>query len=282
MPVPSDAVGQQTEPITHVVDERWLMAYAAGLGETKPVYLDTTAPGGISAHPLFPVCVEWPVVLAVGALDVLSDVTTPEEKRRGIHATHDLTMLRPIVPGDVLTTVATVIGVEKRPPGALLTMDMVSTDVHGREVFRTRQGSLYLATDVIGPDRAAPDDEPLPPIEGDPVVTVDIPIDAGAAHTYTECARIWNPIHTDLAVALAADLPGLILHGTATLAHGVSVGVHHLAGGDPNAIVRVRGRFGAMVPMPATLTVSVYANGRFEVRTPDGGQAVKNGHLTVS
>jgi len=282
MPVPSDAVGQQTEPITHAVDERWLMAYAAGLGEASPVYLDTTAPTGIAAHPLFPVCVEWPTVLALGALEAFAGVVTPAETRRGIHATHDLTMLRPIVPGDVLTTVATVIGVERRPPGAFLTMDMVSTDARGEEVCRTRQGSLYLATDVVGPDRPAPSDEPLPPIEGEPLAAVDVPIDARAAHTYTECARIWNPIHTDLAVALAAGLPGLILHGTASLAHGVSVGVRHLADGDPNAVVRVRGRFGAMVPMPSTLTVSVYANGRFEVRTPDGGQAVKNGHLTVA
>jgi acyl dehydratase len=281
MPVPSDAVGQQTEPITHVVDERWLMAYAASLGDTRPVYLDTTAPAGISAHPLFPVCLEWPTVLALGALDALTGVVTPAEIRRGIHATHDLTMVRPIVPGDVLTTIATVVGVEKRPPGAFLTMDMVSSDAGGNVVCRTRQGSLYLATDVVGPDRPAPADEPLPPLEGDPSVTVEVPVDAGAAHTYTECARIWNPIHTDLAVALAADLPGLILHGTATLAHAVSVGVRHLAGGDPNAVTRIRGRFGAMVPMPSTLTVELFANGRFEVRTPDGGQAVKHGHLTV-
>ena len=87
--------------------------------------------------------------------------------------------------------------------------------------------------------------------------TVEIPVDGGAAHTYTECARIWNPIHTDLAVALAADLPGLILHGTATLAHGVSVGVRHLAGGDPRAMVRIRGRFGSMVPMPGNTPISV-------------------------
>jgi acyl dehydratase len=108
---------------------------------------------------------------------------------------------------------------------------------------------------------------------------VQVPVDGGAAHVYTECARIWNPIHTDLGVALDAGLPGLILHGTATLAHAVSVGVDQLGGGDPAAVRRVRGRFGAMVPMPSTLIVRLFANGRFEVRLPDGGLAVANGHL---
>lgn len=280
MPVPSAAVGLQTAPITHHVDNRWIMSYAAGLAEHGPEYLDTTTAAGVVAHPLFPVCVEWPTVLALRDLDVLNASITPEEARRGIHATHDLVVERNMAPGDVITTVATIIGVERRSPGAFLTMDMVSTAADGAVVCRTRQGSLYLATEVEGDDRPAPPEEALPPIvPSELVAEVAIAVDAGAAHVYTECARIWNPIHTDLAVALGANLPGLILHGTATLAHGVTVGVHHLGGGDPRSVRRIRGRFGAMVPMPSTLTVALYRNGRFEVRTPDGGLAVKDGHL---
>ena len=46
----------------------------------------------------------------------------------------------------------------------------------------------------------------------------DVPVAATAAHVYTECARIWNsdPHRSDY--ARAAGLPGIILHGTATLA----------------------------------------------------------------
>ena len=60
-----------TDPIHHDVDRRWLMAYAAGLGDDRPVYTDPTGPGGIVGHPLFPVCVEWPTVLAVRHLGPL-------------------------------------------------------------------------------------------------------------------------------------------------------------------------------------------------------------------
>jgi len=112
-----------------------------------------------------------------------------------------------------------------------------------------------------------------------------VDISATAAHVYTECARIWNPIHTDTAVARAAGLPGIILHGTASLALAVSA-VAELAGiADPAAVKRIVGRFSAMVTMPTTLTVRLLTatDGwlAFEVCTPDGAKAVSHGVMQV-
>ena len=63
MPLDARMVGASTRSFTHDVDARWIMAYAAGLGDQNPVYLDTTR-GPVHAHPVFPVCLEWPVILA--------------------------------------------------------------------------------------------------------------------------------------------------------------------------------------------------------------------------
>jgi acyl dehydratase len=82
-----------------------------------------------------------------------------------------------------------------------------------------------------------------------------VDVAAGAAHVYTECARIWNPIHTDAAVARAAGLPGPILHGTATLAMAVSRVVRHDLGDDPVRVREIRVRFSGMVPLPSSFTV---------------------------
>ena len=71
---------------------------------------------------------------------------------------------------------------------------------------------------------------------------------------YTECARIWNPIHTDVAVARAAGLPAIILHGTATLALAVSQ-VLYQAAADPRGVTRVDARFTGMVRLPSRLTI---------------------------
>lgn len=295
MPVPSDLVGRGTEPVEHLVDARWTMAYAAGLGETDPAYLDTRRAGGVVAHPLFPVCLEWPVVLAVRAL--AEGALPRDELVRGVHATHDLVLHRPVRPGDRLVTTAEVIGVERRRPGAFQVVRLRTVDGDGRPVATTDMGSLFLGVDVTGDDRPAPplDGPDLGPPEplGAPATTdlrSPIELAANAAHVYTECSRIWNPIHTDAAVAEAAGLPGIILHGTATLALGVSAA---LRGADlpPTAVQRVRARFGAMVPLPSTIHPRVGAPRPvgagsavlpFAVDDEAGAGAVRDGALVVA
>jgi acyl dehydratase len=189
-----------------------------------------------------------------------------------VHATHDLTVHRLVRPGDRLSTTLEVIGVEKRAPGAFTTARLTTVDADGRPVATTEQGSLYLGVDTDGldvvPATSAP---PLDTsVRGDPVADVAVPGAPGGAHTYTECARIWNPIHSDAAVAAAAGLPAIILHGTATLAHGVSAVVARAAGGEPSAVRRIVGRFSAMVLMPSTIVVRLFA----EVGVGDGTTAV--------
>jgi acyl dehydratase len=112
-----------------------------------------------------------------------------------------------------------------------------------------------------------------------------VPIAAGAAHVYTECARIWNPVHTDAAVAAAARLPAIILHGTATLAFSVSRIIAAEAGNDPERVAEIYGRFGAMVLMPSEIIVRIHAREKvgggeaifFEALSAEGGRAVREG-----
>src|SRR6266446_1611944 len=93
MPLNAAIVGVSTAPVVHTIDARWLTAYAAGLGEMLPCYLDTRRPEGIQAHPLFPVYVEWPAVLALRDQAGTCGLT-PEEALRSVHATHDLVIHR--------------------------------------------------------------------------------------------------------------------------------------------------------------------------------------------
>jgi acyl dehydratase len=98
---------------------------------------------------------------------------------------------------------------------------------------------------------------------------------------YTECARIWNPIHTDVAVARAAGLPDPILHGTATLALAVSRVVARELVGEPARVAEVHARFSGMVPLPSSFTVrSRPSDGRgvgFDAVGPDGRPVLSQG-----
>ena len=256
--IPRAIVGTEVGPVTTDIDARWLMAYAAALGERDHRYFDTGYAEGPLAHPLFPVCYEWPLALAVRA--GMDPVLAP----RGVHATHRLRIHRLPRAGDRLTTRARVLAVEPRRAGALLTIRFATIDAGGAPVTTTDHGSLYRGITCDGERvgvETAPD-EGRAPAAGAPSTSDDeapwtepIDVPGGAAHVYSECARIWNPIHTDIAVARAAGLPGLILHGTATLGLAVSRIVARDVGNDPAGVREVTARFTGMVCMPARLVV---------------------------
>jgi acyl dehydratase len=284
MPLDSSLVGSKIDSIANEIDTRWAMAYAASLGDHLPRYLDTRQPDGIVAHPMFAVCFEWP---AAGSIrHKARGSLSRDEAVRGVHATHHTVIYRLVHPPEPLITSAEVLGIERRKPGAYEVSKFETVDEQGAPVCTTYYGSLYREVDVKGPDRPATT-PPLPMMShmGPPRKEVRVPIGAGAAHVYTECARIWNPIHTDAATAAQAGLPGLILHGTATLAMAVSRIVEAEAGGDPARIAQIHGRFGAMVLMPSEVLVRINAHEQsndgevvfFEAINAEGGRAIRDG-----
>jgi len=285
MPLDTSLVGITAGPVESEIDARWTMAYAAGIDDTAACYLDTRRLQGIIAHPLFPVCFEWPAALAIRAKSRAS--LAQAEASRGVHATQHMILHRPVRPPMRLTTIATLIGMEARKPGAYEVTKFETVDDKGTPVCTTYSGSIYRQVEIRGAERPA--DTPKPPalakLPVKPRFEIKVAIPAGAAHVYTECARIWNPVHTDAAVAAAAGLPAIILHGTATLAMAVSRIVMAEAGGDPERIAEVYGRFGAMVLMPSDVMVRIHAREKanggeavlFEAISAEGGRAIRDG-----
>ena len=275
-------VGATVGPITHAIDARWLMAYASGLGETDAGYYDTQGARGPLAHPLFPVCYEWPVAVA------LRDKTIAAELQpQGVHATHHLVIHRAPRAGDTLHTSARVLEIAARRSGTLVVSRFETVDARGEPVSTTDYGSVYRDVALAGVADANRHTKAETSAAGGPAVEWQESIDVGAnaAWVYTECARIWNPIHTDVAVARRAGLSAPILHGTATLALAVSRVVARELGGDAGRVRQVSGRFTGMVPMPARLGIRVSSSpGRsaFEVTDAAGRRVVSDGLLRAS
>ena len=233
MRISSDIVGREAGPDEQTIDERWLMAYNAALGKLE-----------LESHPLFPVCYEWPATRLLRERAGLVPLDA-----RLVHAQHDLALHRTPRPGRV-RVMGRVVAVAQKKPGVLVVFRFSAHDGQGL-VSTTDFSALYRDAKLDGNDRsvAAVEDPPKHDAALDPIG--EVPVAATAAHVYTECARIWNPIHTDRAYARAAGLPDIILHGTATLALSVSKIVEML---KPQ-VRRVRCRFAGMVLMPSTLTV---------------------------
>jgi acyl dehydratase len=277
MKLASRIAGAEAPAIEQTLEARWVMAYSAGIGETDPRCYDT-AREDLPVHPVFPVCYEWEPLQPVRNLAELKPIYP-----RLVHAQHDIVIHRPLRAGETVRTSARIIGALSRAPGAFLVFRCEARDARGEPVVTSDYGYLYRGValegaevclaELVDPRRVDTKLEPLGPI----------PVAATAAHVYTECARIFNPIHTDVAYARAAGLPGIILHGTATLALSVSRALR--AHDIPWRRVRgVSCRFSGMVRMPSTLTLHAARRGNeigFETAGEGGDRVISRGRLLL-
>jgi acyl dehydratase len=288
MPFPADQVGLRLQPFEKTLSVRDILAYAAGLGACEPAFLDDARAGGLRALPFQCVSLEWPCVLSVR--EALSARLSPEEARRGVHAVQDSTFHRPMRPGDRLVTDGRIVSARRIRSGVLIVCRLETRDLaDGEAVTTSWTSSIYRGVDLEGeavtldaPTAPASTSGPLP--ADAPSVRISIPREM--AHVYSECADIWNPIHTERAVALAAGLPDIILHGTATWALAGLTLLRRLAGGEVGRLRRISGRFTGMV-IPGEEILVRYAPGdgapaRFEVLTTGGKPAISDGAAWVA
>jgi acyl dehydratase len=284
MPFPADRLGQTLQPMERDMSTRAILAYAAGIGASEPAYLDDAQAGGLRALPFQCVSLEWPVLVSMR--ETLGDVLLPHEAVRGVHAVQDSTFHRPIRPGDRLVTEGQLVSARSIRAGVLVVCRLITRERDGgAPVTTTWTSSIYRDVALQGAAASLAEPEPLAPEDAAPpgpdaeAVTIHVP--RQAPHVYSECADIWNPIHTERQVALAAGLPDIILHGTATWAlAGLTILRRH-GRNDVGALRRMTGRFSGMVLPGEDVTVrherSASGAVRFEVLTASGALAISQG-----
>jgi len=263
----SAIVGEQAGPLEHRVDARWVMAYSAALGELNPDAVP---------HPLFPVCYEWPVSRSIRELPALQPIAGLL-----VHAQHELLIHRALKADETVHCSVRIVTARQRGPGAFVVYRFETRDASGAALTTSDFGALYRGVQ-LDCDAGEPVKDPVPAALALHSIG-EIQVPATAAHVYTECARIWNPIHTDVAYARAAGLPDIILHGTATLAYSVSTLLREFRV-EAAAVRRVACRFSGMVLMPSTLSVRAAQEGRaiqFETSNANGEAVISRGSLLL-
>ncbi len=283
MPAHTAAAGSELDVNNVAMTARTALAYAAGIMDTSSQVFDDDRADGIIAPPQFCVSLEWPVVNGHLSRSVVG--MEPEERVRSVHASQDSIFHTPIRPGMNLTTTGTIAAIRRTRAGALTLTKLTTVDADsGDPVVTSWSSGIARDVEVIGEDANLEHPPALPEANGAVTETTEIFIPREMPHTYTECADIWNPIHTEREVALAAGLPDIILHGTATWALAGREVIRAYCGGDPAALKRLYGRFTAMV-IPGTPI-------RVELQEPrdgvagftvfnDQGQAAVSGGVAV-
>jgi acyl dehydratase len=282
MPLRSAIVGELLPAMSIAVTPRMALAYSAGLGDDA--VLDDASPD-FAASPFFCVSLEWQLVIA--ARNEMLGVT-PAEAVRAVHTGQNTRFLNPLRPGQTVTVSGRIAEVRETRAGALSVTELNVTDADGMRLTSTLSTGIFRGVGVDGEDRKM--DSSWPVSDSVPMGEVSetiIAIDRGFPHRYTECANIWNPIHTERMVALAAGLPDIIVHGTALWALAGKTLLSHFAPDAPQRLKNLSGRFGAMViPGNAIVVrhgkVSQDGNVAFEVLNAQGETAIADGRATVA
>ncbi len=228
------------------------MAYAAGINDTNPAYFDDLREGGLHVHPGIGFSLQWASRFRP------DQKPNPRAAPFGVHASTDLRLHRPFRAGEAVTTQGQMIQMRQIPPG-VYNVDLYRvTASNGELIAELYYNGITRGATLAGADVIVAEEPALPEITGatgDPLWRTEIPIGLHAGQQYTECAQIYNPIHTEPSVAKAAGLPDMILHGSATKAMALTAVVNRCFDGDVTRITRLCGQLRGMVLMDSIITV---------------------------
>jgi acyl dehydratase/putative sterol carrier protein len=251
----------------------WIRAYALATNDENPAYLDPAR--GIVAPPVFPVRL---------VRDLLFEAMTDRELNldllRLVHGEQDMTFHRHIRPWDLLTPRATLLSIDDKESGQIVTM--------GVNLFREGllATEMRIAFFIRGEKKEGGKDAPKPPEadRGKPALQHVMKVSDDQPLRYADASGDHNPIHTDPAVAVArsAGLPGIILQGLCTMAFTSQAVIRTVAGSDPLRLHRLAVRFSKPVLPGDTLTTSIWPGADpgqhvFETVNQDGARVITNG-----
>jgi acyl dehydratase len=280
--ISADDVGHRTIATTTLLDARKTMAYAAGINDANPAYFDDTRDDGLLIHPGICFSLQWKSRFQIDRKPNLRAAPY------GVHAYTDLRMHRPFRQGEAITTQGTTVGRRQIAPGTYTMERYLMTSSSGDLVAELDYNGIIRGGQLDGPDVVLEEEIPRPmspATDGTPLWASEVFIPLHLGQQYTECADIYNPIHTEPSVAKAAGLPDIILHGSATKAIALSEVINRSFNGDARPITRLCGQLRGMVLMNSTIKVECMADKEeagirtifFRVLNQEGQAAIANG-----
>jgi acyl dehydratase len=214
-----------------------------------------------------------------------------------IHSEQSFAWHRPLAVGEPLRVSGEVTGVRARGSLRLVTFALHAESDAGPWLDGD---AVFLMSDVAAtesPEEPEPAVDRRPAVDG-PALYQDIPgegsvIDAlrcGASRLdlvrYAAVTRDWNPIHWDHAAAVAAGLPGVIVHGLLMAAWMCRAAARYSTSPQPLASLTVRFRKPLRPGEAANVTGSVTdvaTNGAdLEVILESGGERLVTGRARVT
>jgi acyl dehydratase len=278
----TDDVGTMTVSKTTLLDSRTTMAYASSINDANPRYFDDLSERGLMVHPAIAFSLQWASRFRP------DQKIDPRVAAFGVHASTDLRIYRPFRAGEAVTTQGKLIQKRQISPGVYNIEKYKMVSSSGELIAELYYNGITRGGKLEGADAIVENEPELPQIEvfeSESLWRREILVGLHAGQQYTECAQIYNPIHTEPSVARAAGLPDIILHGSATKAMALMTVVDECLGGDAERVTRLTGQLRGMVLMDSSIAVECLAHEAigdevriaFRVLNDKGEPAISNG-----
>ncbi len=282
MPLNKACIGKHYPPVEAAVTLEALQKYARAYDHENPHFFDEHQPGGIIAPPMFGVVPIWQSIV-----NVVMDPELKVDLLRLVHGEHEVEFLRPMRPGDVITSTAAIRSITPAATGETMAIEIAARNQRGEPVQNT-VFTAFIRSAGGGRVDADPREQDAP--RGEPVAVVEQPIAADQTFRYSEASGDLNPIHLDVNVAKMAGLPGIIVHGLCTMAMCSKAIIETVCQGDPSRLRRLRVRFVRPVFPGQTITTRIWAGRQtgacriyeFQTVNPNGRAVIRGGIAEVA
>jgi acyl dehydratase len=277
-----EKLGQWTEGPEFKVEAERAKAYARATNDPIAAHLS-----GEVAPPVFAVVPIWDTIASA-----MAAIVPPEVLMLVVHGEQDIRLVKPIVPGMVLSSRAASVGVHVKPNGTTVVAKVESRDQSGDLVAEQYMTSFFRG---VTDGESAGEEAPKHKLDGatkatEPVGSITQQLDMDQTYRYAEASGDNMPIHLDADVAKSVGLPGIIIHGLCTMAFTSWAAIQEVGGGDPARLKRLAVRFSRPVLPGQSITTTFWAAGEvggnrvfgFETRNGDGEVVIKDGLAEVS
>jgi acyl dehydratase len=275
--------GAWTEAFEVEVSAEDCRAYAAATSETDPRLL-----AGEVAAPMFATVLVRPAVRA--AFDLAMPEGLPPSVPR-LAGEQDMRFHQPIRPGTRVRSRARFLAISPKSSGTVLAYQI---EVHARDgALLNEQFMKTFLPGVRWPDEVGepPASPAVPPAAGRPPALARVRQRLDPDQTFRYAAASGDPSrwHLDDAVARAAGLPGIIVHGLCTMAFLGRAVAGEVAAGDALRLRRLAVRFSRPIVPGDDLVTELWEGGvvdgrhRYycEAKRSDGQTVLTNGVADV-
>lgn len=217
------------------------------------------------------------------AMDSMVPSMLEGRPRGGVHGSHDVRIFRPIRVGEPLVTYVEPHSARPFKDNARVVTRHVTVDVREQPVVEQLWTTVLFSVScpVVGPD--APDHAFPDSLRSQPILSSELEVDEEMTRLYAEVSEDFSAHHFDLEAARAGGFDRVFLHGLCSLALCAEAAVEGPAGGAPERVTRVAGRFTSPAFLGQALRIEVFdaMDGAYALEATGGSGAKVISHGRV-